>query len=69
MENTINNNLRDTKRFYRINQLAEMLSVSKSTIWNWVKKGSFPPAFKLAENTTAWRCEDVEQWIQARSMQ
>lgn len=60
-------NLNSNKRFYRINQLSEMLSVSKSTIWNWVKKGSFPQAFKLAENTTAWRVEDIDEWIESRS--
>lgn len=55
-------------RFYRIKQIAEMLNVSKSTIWSWVGKGSFPAAVKLAENTTAWRHEDVEQWILSRDM-
>lgn len=68
MENIINTSLGNTKRFYRINHLVEMLSVSKSTIWNWVKKGTFPSAFKLAENTTAWRFEDVEEWIKSRDM-
>lgn len=61
-------NLESKKRFYRINQLSEMLSVSKSTIWNWVRKGSFPQAIKLAENTTAWRSEDVDAWINSRNM-
>lgn len=66
LENILNSNLGNTKRFYRINELAVMLSVSKSTIWNWVKKGSFPQAFKLAENTTAWRSVDIEKWIENR---
>ena len=61
-------NLESNKRFYRINQLSEMLSVSKSTIWNWVRKGSFPQAIKLAENTTAWRSDDVDAWINSRNM-
>lgn len=60
-------NFESNKRFYRINQLSEMFSVSKSTIWNWVKKGSFPQAFKLAENTTAWRSEDIDEWVRSRS--
>lgn len=56
-----------TPQFYRINQLVKMLSISKSTIWNWVGKDIFPQPYKLGENITAWRASDIHQWVESRS--
>lgn len=53
-------------QFFRINQLKQRIGVSASTIWAWVKKGSFPAPVKLSENTTAWNSADVEAWAQSR---
>jgi prophage regulatory protein len=53
-------------QFYRLPQLKARLCVSGSSIWLWVKKGTFPAPIKLAENTTAWRVEDVDNWVNAR---
>jgi prophage regulatory protein len=56
-----------SSQFYRINQLTQMLSVSKSTIWYWVKKGAFPEPYSLGENVTGWRALDIQDWIESRS--
>lgn len=34
--------------------LADYFSVSRCTIWRWVKIGKLPPPMKLGENTTRW---------------
>jgi prophage regulatory protein len=52
--------------FYRLSQLKEKLSVSRSSIWSWVKDGSFPKPIKLGKNCTAWNSEDVHAWVQSR---
>ena len=52
--------------FYRLSQLKEKLSVSRSSIWSWVKDGSFPKPIKLGKNCTAWSSEDVHAWVQSR---
>ena len=52
--------------FYRLSQLKEKLSVSRSSIWSWVKEGSFPKPIKLGKNCTAWNSEDVHAWVQSR---
>ncbi len=66
MENTTPANNFATQQFYRLPQLKARLGVSGSSIWAWVKKGSFPPPIKLAENTTAWHISDIESWEKAR---
>ena len=55
-----------TPQFYRLPQLKALLGVSGSSIWAWVKKGTFPAPIKLSENTTAWHVADIEAWAQAR---
>jgi prophage regulatory protein len=52
--------------FYRLSQLKEKLSVSRSSIWSWVRDGSFPKPIKLGKNCTAWNSEDVHAWVQSR---
>lgn len=52
--------------FYRLPQLKASLNVSGSSIWAWVKAGKFPKPVKLAENTTAWRATDIDEWVNSR---
>jgi prophage regulatory protein len=53
-------------QFYRLSQLKEKLSVSRSSIWSWVKDGSFPKPIKLGKNCTAWNSEDIHAWVRSR---
>lgn len=47
----------------RINDVVKMTSVSKSTIWKWVKEGKFPQPSKYAATITVWRYDEVLSWI------
>lgn len=42
------------------------LPFSKSTLWRMVNEGKFPKPIKLGARVTAWRCEDVHEWINAQ---
>ena len=53
-------------QFYRLSQLKQQLSVSRSSIWSWVKEGTFPKPIKLGKNCTAWNADDVHAWVQSR---
>lgn len=55
-----------TQQFYRLNNLKQRLDVSGSSIWAWVKKGTFPKPIKLSANTTAWDRASIEAWEQSR---
>ncbi|MEL5856948.1 helix-turn-helix transcriptional regulator [Aeromonas veronii] len=39
---------------------------SKSTLWRMVRDGKFPKPIKLGARVTAWRCEEVHEWIKAQ---
>ena len=43
------------------------LPFSHATLWRLVKSGNFPKPVKLSERVTAWRVEDVREWMQAKS--
>jgi len=54
-------------KFYRLPQVREIAGgVAPSTIWGWVKNGTFPKPIKLSANCTAWDAAQVEAWAQAR---
>lgn len=39
------------------------LPFSKATLWRMVNAGKFPAPVKLSERITAWRVEEVREWI------
>ncbi|AXV85627.1 helix-turn-helix transcriptional regulator [Ralstonia solanacearum] len=40
-----------------------VLPFSGTTLWRKVKDGSFPPPTKLSPRVTAWRVEDVREYL------
>ena len=55
------------KLYYRINELSEILSMGKSTIWGLVKEGKFPKSIKISEGVTVWKSEDILRWVDEQS--
>jgi len=53
-------------QFYRLPHIKKKFQVSGSSIWAWVKKGTFPKPYHLSSNCTAWSAADVEAWAQSR---
>jgi predicted DNA-binding transcriptional regulator AlpA len=47
--------------------IPNIIPIAPATLWRWVKTGQFVAPVKLGNNTTAWRCEDVRQWLDAKS--
>lgn len=51
--------------FLRLHQIVPaLLPFSAATLWRKVKAGSFPAPVKLSERVTAWRTQDVQEWMQ-----
>jgi len=49
--------------YLRIAQVLQLIPVGKSTFWNWVKTGKAPAPVKLSERVTAWKAEDIHNFI------
>lgn len=51
---------------YRAKPLAKSLGIGVSTLWDWVRCGKFPKPLKLGANLTAWRADEVHDWLDKR---
>lgn len=50
-----------------VDQVAEMLAVSRATIWRYVAaNGTFPQPLKLSPGCSRWYAEEVEDWLDTR---
>lgn len=54
-------------RFLRLPDVAQLTGLPRSTIYAMVAKGGFPTPVKLSERSSAWRSDELEQWIEART--
>lgn len=49
--------------FVRQPQVLRLVPVSKSTLWRRVRAKTFPAPVKLSAGVTAWRAEELRDWI------
>ena len=40
--------------------------LSRSTLYDWMKRGEFPQPVKLGTRLVAWRESDIGDWLQSR---
>jgi prophage regulatory protein len=57
---------RDIRGSRRSNTPARVIDIAHSTLWEWVRKGRFPPPVKLSDGVTAWRAADITAWAEGR---
>ena len=50
-------------KLLRLPQVAEMLGVSKSTVWLYSRNGTLPKPTKLSARVTVWKLSDVQELI------
>jgi predicted DNA-binding transcriptional regulator AlpA len=50
------------KILLRMKHLTEKLSLSKSTIWLWVRNNEFPKPNKI-NGVSVWKKDAIDQWI------
>lgn len=51
------------KQFLRIQDLEQMIGLSKSTIYNKIELGEFPKQIKLSNRAVGWCSDEVQAWI------
>lgn len=53
-------------RLLRIDEVRTLTGLSRSSLYEAIKQGRFPPAVKIGLRAVAWKASDVEAWIAAR---
>lgn len=54
------------QRIVRLPGVKEFSGLQRSTIYERVKKGDFPPPIKLSQRAVGWRLDDLERWLADR---
>lgn len=53
-------------QYLRDKQVAEMLTIGRSSVWRMAKEGKLPAPFKMSERVTVWKLSDIEAFITSR---
>jgi prophage regulatory protein len=55
-------------RYVRLAQLVpDLIPVSRTTIWRWVRANKFPAPIKLTRGVTVWLWAEVNAWLSERT--
>lgn len=54
------------EKFIRFGSLAEMVGLSRTTIYRLEQQGQFPKRVKLGSNSVAWRMSEVLNWMSVK---
>lgn len=54
------------KRVLRRSEVEARTGLSRSTLYDWMKRGEFPQPVKLGARIVAWRERDVTEWLESR---
>lgn len=52
--------------YIRLPMLMSLFSVSKASIWRWVKNGTIPKPTKLATRTSAWQVGEIRNLLTSK---
>ena len=53
-------------KMLRLPQVLDRTGLSRSSIFNLIKKGVFPRQIQLAPRTVAWNQSDINDWLVSR---
>ena len=54
------------ERLLRRPEVEGRTGLSRSTLYDWMKRGEFPQPVKLGARIVAWRESDVTEWLESR---
>ena len=53
-------------RLLRRTEITALTGLARTTIYDMVRRGDFPPPLRLSRNYAAWREDDVQDWLNSR---
>ena len=54
-------------RIIKLAQVIEITSLSSATIYRLIKTGQFPKQLKLAQRSSGWLLEEINNWLESKS--
>lgn len=56
------------EKLLRRPEVESLTGLSRSTLYDWMKKGDFPQPIKLGARLVAWRESDISKWLESREV-
>ena len=56
-----------TPQYLTDKDTAARYTVSRGTIWRWIREGNFPQPVRFGAASTRWRLADLEAWEAERA--
>lgn len=53
-------------RLLKVDEILKALRISKSTWYDGVNRGVFPPPVRIGSRNVRWRASDIEKYLQSR---
>ena len=53
-------------RVIKINKVKELTTLSNASIYRLIKLGKFPKQLKLAERSSGWLIEEINNWLESK---
>lgn len=53
-------------RLIKLTEVRQRTTLSKTTIYDLIRQGRFPPPVRLSHRSVAWPEADVDRWIDDR---
>jgi prophage regulatory protein len=51
------------ERILRLKELRQVVGLSRSTIYELIKRGEFPKPIHLSTRTSGWLWTDINEWL------
>lgn len=51
------------RRILRLPDVIARTGLAKSTVYKWMKKGTFPRQFKMGTRAAGWLESEIDSWI------
>ena len=48
-------------------ELLKKFQISRTTLFRWVKAGSFPSPVRIGRRTIRWRADEIDEFVKSRS--
>jgi prophage regulatory protein len=54
-------------KLMRLPEVVRLTGIPRSSVYSMVSKNLFPRPIKLSERSSAWRLDELQVWIEART--
>lgn len=55
------------ERFIRLHEVIQMTGISKTTVYEYIRRGAFPKQYHLTTRISAWKLSEITAWVDSRT--